>query len=109
VHWFALGWNRLRGGGPRVNAGMTIAFLLVSALGIIVFFNAGDAPAGGLFIGLNCIYAVDFFGGLRIDLPRLGGMGQRALGFLRLGTGLWLMYLVFAVALNFILGYSLPW
>jgi hypothetical protein len=29
-------------------------------------------------------------------------------GFFRLGTGLWLMYLVFAVALNFILGYTLP-
>jgi hypothetical protein len=26
----------------------------------------------------------------------------------RIGTGLWLMYLVFAVALNFVLGYSLP-
>jgi hypothetical protein len=28
--------------------------------------------------------------------------GERATGFFRLGTGLWLMYLVFAVALNFI-------
>jgi hypothetical protein len=26
VHWFALGWNRLRGTDPRVNVGMTIAF-----------------------------------------------------------------------------------
>lgn len=43
-----------------------------------------------------------------MDLPRLGGIGERALGFLGLGTELWLMYLIFAVALNFILGYSLP-
>jgi hypothetical protein len=30
------------------------------------------------------------------------------LGFFRLGTGFWLMYLVFAVALNFVLKYTLP-
>ena len=27
VHWFAMGWNRLRRSDPRVNVGMTIAFL----------------------------------------------------------------------------------
>ena len=42
VHWFAIGWNRLRGTDPRVNVGMTIAFLLLSILGIIVFFKIGD-------------------------------------------------------------------
>jgi hypothetical protein len=30
------------------------------------------------------------------------------LGSFHLGTGLWLMYLVFAVALNFVLKYILP-
>jgi hypothetical protein len=33
---------------------------------------------------------------------------ERALGFFNLGTGLWLIYLVFAVALNFILKYTPP-
>jgi hypothetical protein len=33
------------------------------------------------------------------DLPKLGGVAERALGFFRFGTGFWLMYLVFAVAL----------
>jgi hypothetical protein len=33
VHWFAMGWNRLRRTDPRVNVGMTIAFLLISILG----------------------------------------------------------------------------
>ena len=42
VHWFAIGWNRLRGTDPRVNVGMTIAFLLISILGVIVFFKVGE-------------------------------------------------------------------
>ena len=108
VHWLAIGWNRLRGTDPRVNVGMTIAFLLISILGVIVFFKVGDAPVGGVFIGLVCVYAADFFASLKPDLPKLGGVAERALGFFRLGTGFWLMYLVFAVALNFVLKYTLP-
>jgi hypothetical protein len=108
VHWFAMGWNRLRRTDSRVNLGMAIAFLLISVLGIIVFFQSGDAPVGGLFIGLACVYVAEFAASLKPDLPVLGGWGERALGFFHLGTGLWLMYLVFAVALNFTLGYGLP-
>ena len=108
VHWFALGWNRLRDADARVNVGMTIAFLLISILGIIVFFKVGDAPVGGVFIGLACVYITEFFASLKTDLPKAGEAGERALGFFRIGTGLWLMYLMFAVALNFVLGYSLP-
>jgi hypothetical protein len=108
VHWFAIGWNRIRRTDPRVNVGMTIAFLLISILGIIVFFKVSDAPVGGVFIGLACVYAVDFFVSLKPDLPKLGALAERVLGFFRLGTGFWLLYLVFAVALNFILKYTLP-
>jgi hypothetical protein len=108
VHWFAIGWNRLHGADPRANIGMTVAFTIISVLGIVVFFKAGDAPVGGLFIGLTCIYVSDFFASLADDAPRLSGPGGRALGFFHLGTGLWLMYLMFAVALNFIFKYTLP-
>jgi hypothetical protein len=87
---------------------MAVAFLLISILGIIVFFKVGDAPVGGVFIGLACVYAADFVASLTPDLPKLGGRAERVLGFFRLGTGFWLMYLVFAVALNFILNYGLP-
>ncbi len=76
VHWFAIGWNRLRGTDPRVNVGMTVAFLLISILGVIVFFKVGDAPVGGVFIGLVCVYAADFFASLKPDLPKLGGAGR---------------------------------
>jgi hypothetical protein len=108
VHWFAIGWNRVRRTDPRVNLGMTVAFTLISILGIIVFFGAHDNPVAGVFIGLTCVYVADFFASLAPDLPAVGRIGEKALGFFRLGTGFWLMYLTFAVALNFVLGYTLP-
>ena len=108
VHWFALGWIRLRGADARANIGMTVAFLIISVLGIVVFFKSGDDPVGGLFIGLACVYVSEFFATLGPDVPRLSRPGGKALGFFHLGTGLWLMYLVWAVALNFILKYTLP-
>ena len=52
--------------------------------------------------------AADFFASFGPDLPGLSGMAERAVGFFRIGTGFWLMYLVFAVALNYVLGYTLP-
>ena len=53
VHWFVIGWNRLHGADGRASLGMTVGFLLISILGIIVFFGAHDDPVGGLFIGLT--------------------------------------------------------
>ena len=108
VHWFAIGWNRSREGDPRVMVGVTVAYFLLSILGIIVFFHAGDHPVGGVFIGLTGVYAADFFAVLSPDLPTIGRWAERATGIFRLGTGFWLIYLTFAVALNFILNYGLP-
>ena len=87
---------------------MTVAFEMISVLGIIVFFTAGDHPVGGVFIGLACVYAAEFFQTLGPDAPRLSRPAGLATGFFRLGTGLWLMYLVFAVALNFTVACTLP-
>jgi hypothetical protein len=108
VHWFALGWNRIRRADVRVNVGMTVAYLLLSVLGIIVFFSVHDNPVGGVFIGLAGVYATEFFASMSPDHPRIGRLAERGTGIFRLGTGLWLMYLTFAVALNFILNYGLP-
>jgi len=47
VHWFALGWNRLKQVDPRVNLGMAAAFTLISVLGVIVFAKAKDYPVHG--------------------------------------------------------------
>ncbi len=102
VHWFAMGMGRALGGDARPNAYMCVAFFLISLLGTISFFHNGDNPVGGLFIGLMCVYVAEFFASLGIH------PAERALGFFHLGVGLWLMYLTFAVTLNFSAGYSLP-
>ena len=108
VHWFALGWNRLKGGDSRVSLGMTVAFCLISVLGVIVFFGSHDDPVGGVFIGLVCVYVAEFVASLRPDFTKVGVAAGRVLGFFRLGTGFWLIYLMFAVTLNFVLRYNLP-
>jgi len=118
VHWFAIGMVRAFGGDARPNTGMCIAFTLISVLGMVSFFKAGDAPVAGLFIGLTCIYVSDFFasafatpvavaaapGGPGVPPEpkhsRIHALGERSLGFFHLGTGLWLMYLTWAAALN---------
>lgn len=102
IHWFALGWNRYQGNDPRPNAGMSVAFVVLSVLGMFVFFGVGDWPVGLLFAGLTWVYVSDFFASLGM-VP-----AERVLGLAHVVTGLWLMYLTFAVTLNFAAGYSLP-
>ncbi|MGH3069865.1 MAG: hypothetical protein ACRDND_27725 [Streptosporangiaceae bacterium] len=99
IHWFAIGWNRYRGNDARPNAGMCVAYSVISAMGAVVFFKAGDWPVGLLFLGLLAIYISDFFAALKIKI------GERALGFFHLATGGWLMYLTFAVAVDFSIAY----
>jgi hypothetical protein len=99
IHWFALGWNRYQGNDARTNAGMCVAFMVISAMGANVFFSAGDWPVGLLFLGLFAVYFTDFFASIRIPL------GERALGFFHLITGAWLMYLAYATAVDFAIGY----
>ncbi len=99
IHWFAIGWNRYRGNDPRPNAGMCVAFMVISAIGATVFFKIGDWPVGALFLGLFAVYFTDFFAAIGIKL------GERALGFFHLITGIWLMYLAYAVAVDFAIGY----
>jgi hypothetical protein len=45
IHWFAIGWNRYRGNDPRPNAGMSIGYMVISAMGATVFFKVGDWPS----------------------------------------------------------------
>jgi hypothetical protein len=107
VHWFALGWNRMKHADLRVNFGMSIAFLVISVLGALVFFKLKDPQVGGLFIGLICIYAAELLVSFKPNLPGIGSLGERLLGFFHLGTGIFLMYLTFAVATDFVLKWTL--
>ena len=99
IHWFALGWNRYRGNDPRTNAGMSVAFMVIAAAGATVFFKVADWPVGLVFLGLFAVYFFDFFASVGV------GLAERVLGFFRLATGAWLMYLSYAVAVDFAIGY----
>jgi hypothetical protein len=99
IHWFALGWNRYRGSDARPNAGMCVAFTVISAMGATVFFKVSDWPVGLLFLGLVAIYVTDFFAAIGVRLA------ERVLGLLHLATGAWLMYLAYAVTVDFAIGY----
>ena len=106
IHWFGIGWNRMSGADPRVNFGMTIGFLLISALGAVAFFGVSDNPVGGLFVGLSLVYVADMVHASGVF--RRSSLPERALGFFHLGTGAWLLYLMWATVLNFTNGYHLP-
>ncbi len=109
VHWFAIGYNRARGADPRPNAGMSLAYIMISALGIVVFFRAGDWPVGLLFCGLTAIYTSDLVASSKGLLSSaLNLIGERSLGFCHLVTGLWLMYLTWAATLNMASHMHLP-
>jgi hypothetical protein len=92
---------------------MAIAFLVISVLGMVVFFKAGDWPVGLVFVGLTCVYVSELLAGLfrrnADSRPRiLNTFGVRALGFSRLATAAWLMCMTFSVTLNTTSGTHLP-
>jgi hypothetical protein len=102
IHWFALGWNRFQGNDARPNGGMSVAYMTISALGMVVFFTAGAWPVGVLFAGLFGVYFSDFF--VAIGMPAF----EKLLGLFHVVTGLWLMYLTFATTLAVTNGWTLP-
>jgi hypothetical protein len=100
IHWFAIGWNRYRGNDPRPNAGMSVGYMVISAMGATVFFKVADWPVGLLFLGLFAVYFCEFFASIGVRL------GERALGLFHVATGGWLMYLAYAVTVDFAIGYT---
>ncbi|MFF3945750.1 hypothetical protein ACFYYN_13090 [Streptomyces sp. NPDC001902] len=102
IHWFALGWDRYRGNDARVNAGVGVAYMVLSALGATVFFAVDDWPVGLVFIGLFAVYLSKFV--MSVGVP----VAERVMGLFRLLTAAWLLYLTFAVVVDFTLGYDWP-
>lgn len=102
IHWFALGWDRYRGNDTRVNAGVGVAYMVLSALGATVFFAASDWPVGLVFIGLFLVYLSKFV--MSVGVP----VAERVMGLFRLLTAAWLLYLTFAVVVDFTIGYHWP-
>jgi hypothetical protein len=129
IHWFALGWNRYQGNDARPTGFMSIPFLIISILGVVVFFSAGAWPVAVLFIGLAVVYVCEFLASFRIggraavtaaptgpagtaEEPKAVEVGtnpgERLLGAAHILVGLWLMYLTFATTLDISLHYTLP-
>lgn len=99
IHWFALAHRRFIGSSEAPDAWMAIAFFLLSVLGVIVFIGAKDIPVAIVFIGLSLIYLTEAptrFGVFPAG-ARLGALWQVL-------TGIWLMYMTYAVTLNIALG-----
>lgn len=98
IHWFAMAHRRFIRSSPLPDGWMAIAFAILSILGIVVFLAAtpNDIPVAIVFIGLTLIYLTEIV--TRFGLWPGGG---RLVGIWQLLTGIWLMYLTFAVTLNF--------
>ena len=102
IHWFALAHRRFIGSSDLPDAWMAIAFFILSLLGIVVFFGAGDIPVAIVFIGLSLIYLTESAYRFGVFSP-----GGRLVAIWQLLTGIWLMYLTWAVVLNTSLGWHL--
>ncbi|HTU68916.1 MAG TPA: hypothetical protein VMF11_01230 [Candidatus Baltobacteraceae bacterium] len=98
VHWFALGGRRVIGGDGAPESWMSIAFGLISLLGLLIFSSAGDVPVALIFLGLVFVYIAE-------GLERFGVVhSSKPLGFFHWVTGIWLMYCAFAATFNMALG-----
>jgi hypothetical protein len=99
IHWLAMAGRRFVGASALPDAWMAIAFFFLSLLGVIVFFAAGDIPVAIVFIGLSLIYLM--------EAPTRFGVfpaGGRLVGLWQVLTGIWLLYMTWAVALNLSIG-----
>jgi hypothetical protein len=129
VHWFVLGYRRYIQSDVMPDAWMAIPFLLLSVLGVIVFYWAKDWSVVILFIFLSLIYlteALARFGVLPGGRPAapmssaeavspvpmrptVGPLfGIRLVGLWQFLGGIWLMYLTYAVTLDLATTYHWP-
>jgi hypothetical protein len=76
IHWFALGWNRYQGNDARPNGHMSIPFIIISILGMVVFFSVGAWPVGVLFLGLTVVYIAEFLASFRIGARAAVGVRE---------------------------------
>ena len=99
IHWFAMAHHRFIGSSDQPDGWMAIAFLFLSILGVGVFQQAGDIPVMILFIGLSLIYATEIPSKLLSWSP-----GGRLVGLFQVLTGIWLMYLTYAITVDLAVG-----
>ncbi len=96
IHWFAMGHRRYIGSSNAPDGWMAIAFLILSVLGVVVFVLDNDIPVAIVFIGLSLIYLSEIFARFLFS-----SLAARFVALWQVLTGIWLMYLTWAVVLNF--------
>lgn len=101
IHWFAMAHRRFIGSSAQPDGWMAIAFLILSLLGVFVFWvaNPSDIPVAIVFIGLSLIYLSEIFARF-LTSPEAG----KLVGLWQILTGIWLMYLTWATVVDFSLG-----
>lgn len=108
IHWFAMAHRRYIDASAAPDAWMAIAFFILSVLGVVIFIGANDIAVALVFVGLSLIYLTEAptrFG-VFPDFSFL--TGARLVAVWQVLTGLWLMYMTWAVALNISLNMHLP-
>lgn len=98
VHWFALGHRRFVQSSSEPDAWMSLAFILISLLGLLIFLFASDIPVALVFLGLLFVYVSDALWKFGIVTT------SKLIGFWHVVTGIWLMYCMYAATFNFALG-----
>ena len=98
VHWFAMGYRRWSGASEFPEGFMALGFIVLSILGATVFFIGGrDVPVAILFVLLTIIYLIE----APTKLGFIGKEGgEKAVGWVQVLTGFWLLYLTFAYTVN---------
>ncbi|WP_220206065.1 hypothetical protein [Reticulibacter mediterranei] len=99
IHWLAMAERRFVGASALPDAWMAISFFFLSLLGVVIFFAAADVPVAIVFIGLSLIYLT--------EAPTRFGLfpvGSRLVALWQLLTGIWLLYMTWAVTLNLSIG-----
>jgi hypothetical protein len=99
IHWFAMAHRRFIDSSALPDAWMAIAYFILSVLGVVIFFAASDGNVAIVFIGLSLIYLTE--APFRFGVFAGGG---RLVAIWQLLTGIWLMYMTWAVAINIALG-----
>jgi len=103
-----------QGADARPNGFMSIPFVIISVLGLTVFYRAGGWPVGVLFTGLALVYVAEFFASFKLgvtvaaDGEESTNVGEKALGVVHVVVGAWLMYLTVATTLDITSGFHLP-
>ena len=95
IHWFAMAHRRFIGSSAAPDGWMAIPFLILSILGVVVFYLANDIPVAIVFVGLSLIYLS--------EIPSRflsSGFFGKLVGLWQALTGLWLMYMTIATVLN---------